>query len=390
MSRRTKTRGKPKTVMVVCTYPFDTAPGQRFRFEQYLSILKDNGIQLTMFPFWDDRSYKILYGSGNSVRKAIGLVKGFARRAAQITKLRQFDYVLLFREATPIGPPWFETLLFKLNTNVIYDFDDAIFIQMPSLVGSRVVDALKWNSKVAYLTRKAYRVSVCNPFLARWASQYNASTLVLPTTVGPEYFTHRKQHSMQERPVIGWSGSHSTIAYLETVRPVLKQLQEHYDFELVVICNRDPGFPDMRHYRFVPWNSATEVKDLLQLNVGLMPVAEEAFARGKVGLKAIQYSALGIIPVVSGWGSGPEVVVDGTTGYVVHGSESAWYEVLAHVLDQRARWNEIGARAGEYVRTRYSVEAQAPRYVELFGGRIDMYRRCTDAHSIEGESIRVA
>jgi len=166
--------------------------------------------------------------------------------------------------------------------------------------------------------------------------------------------------------VLGWTGSYSTAKYLDLVRSALVRLQERYDFEFVVICNYDPGFFELKRYRFVKWRSATEVEDLSGLDIGLMPVPEGTWEKGKVGLKAIQYSALGIVPVVSNVGSGPEVVQDGKTGVVVENSERAWYGALTWLLDNRLRWRTMGHCARQYVLRRYSVAAQAPVYISLF------------------------
>jgi glycosyltransferase involved in cell wall biosynthesis len=144
------------------------------------------------------------------------------------------------------------------------------------------------------------------------------------------------------------------------------RLQQEYDFEFIVICNYDPGFAELKRYRFIKWQSATEVEDLSTLDIGLMPVPEGTWEKGKVGLKAIQYSALGVVPVVSKTGSGPEVVQDGKTGLVVDNTEDAWYAALAQLLENRSSWQTMGRCAKEYVFPLYSVASQAPVYISLF------------------------
>ncbi len=279
--------------------------------------------------------------------------------------LREFDCVLLHREAEPIGPPLFEWIMFMFGSRVIYDFDDAIFVPN-GLSGSRLLRMAKWSSKVVWITKRSDQVTVCNQFLKDWAAQLNANVTVLPTTVGPRYFEHTKSYSDAHMPVIGWTGSYSTAQYLELVRSALVKLQERHEFEFVVICNFDPGFPELKHYRFIKWRPSTEVDDLIQLDIGLMPVQEGLWENGKVGLRAIQYSALGLVPVVSRVGSGTEVVLDGTTGLVVDNTEEAWYCALARLLNDRASWSVMGQRARAYVFQRYSVAAQAPVYLSLF------------------------
>jgi len=355
-----------KKVLIMCPYPPDTVPSQRFRFEQYLALFDAAGIDAVVRPFYTHETYTILYQAGNTAIKIWAIIRGMAERFRLLRELPKYDYIFLHREAAPFGPPIVETIMFKRGARVIYDFDDAIFVPVKSLAASKLIDALKWNSKVAYITRRSHRVTVCNPFLRDWASRLNPNTIVLPTTVGPEYFARVKRYSPQQTPVIGWTGSRSTARYLELVRTSLRKLQDKFDFQFVVVCNYDPGFPEVKHYRFVPWRSSSEVDDLIQLDIGLMPVEDELFARGKVGLKAIQYSGLGIVPVVSDVGSGCEVVEHGKTGLVVPNTELAWYDALSHLLRNRRCWPTMGECARRYVWQRYSVESQAGTYLGLF------------------------
>jgi glycosyltransferase involved in cell wall biosynthesis len=355
-----------KTVFVVCPYPLDTAPGQRFRFEQYLGYWARHGIRVTVAPFWDASAYAQLYSPGRAFAKPFLLLRGFIRRLSVLAKAVSADYVFLYREATPIGPPWFEATLFWLRRRVVFDFDDAIFVPTGDGTSSRLLTALKFPRKAAYTARRAWKVSVSTPYLAAWAGARNPQCVVVPTTLDPKYFTRLKSHVRDKRPVIGWSGSRTTSRYLELVRPVLAELQKHHDFEFVVICNEDPGFPEQRCYRFIRWNPASEVDDLMNLNIGLMPQPDVPFARGKAGLKAMQYSALGIVPVVSPIGGGDHVVHDGETGFVVGDNFEQWYRALDHLLRNPGSWEDIGQRARERVFTLFSSEKNATRYLNLF------------------------
>ena len=355
-----------KNVLVVCTYPLDTVPGQRFRFEQYLEYWRRHGISATVAPFWDASAYAQLYSPGRALAKAFSLVRCLCRRLPLLAQAISTDYVFLYREATPIGPPWFEAILFWFRRRVVFDFDDAIFESTEGVTGGRFVTALKFPKKAAYIARRAWKVSVSTPYLAAWAGARNPQCVVVPTTLDPKYFTRMKSHVPNKRPVIGWSGSRTTSRYLEMVRPVVAELQKHHDFEFVVICNEDPGFPELRRYRFIRWNSASEVDDLMNLNIGLMPQPDVPFARGKAGLKAMQYSALGIVPVVSPIGGGDHVVRDGETGFVVGDDFEQWYRALNHLLRNPESWEEIGRRARERVFTLFSSEKNATRYLNLF------------------------
>jgi len=309
---------------------------------------------------------RILYKPGHLLKKISGVLIGFWRRIAMLFGVLRFDYVFIYREASPIGPPVFEAILFLLGRKVIFDFDDAIFIRSTSSV-NRIVDFAKWSSKIKFITRHSTAVTVCNQFLIDWARKYNDSVILIPTTIDADYHKPVKKRPVAERtPIIGWTGTHSTMGYLDLVREAIASLQEKYDFEFRVICNVDPGFTALKSYRYINWQLPTEIEDLGAIDIGLMPVPQGEWEQGKVGFKAIQYSAVGTVPVVSSTGSGHEVVLDGKTGFVIDNDTASWVRSLSYLLENPNIIATMGNSAREYIVSRYSVQSQAKTYVALF------------------------
>lgn len=354
-------------VLILCPYPLGIAPGQRFRFEQYLDILRERGIVINVRPFLDMDTMRILYKPGHMVKKVWGVIAGFVRRLQILPSVFGYDYIFIFREATPLGPPFVEAILFLLGRRVIFDFDDAIFISKTSKV-NRIATLAKWPSKVRFITRHSTKVAVCNNYLLSWASRYSKNGVLLPTTIDLDY--HRpiaKAPLATRRVVIGWTGTQSTMVYLELVREALEELQARYDFEFRVICDVDPKFPKLKHYRFIKWTLTSEIEDLAGIDIGIMPVPQGEWEQGKVGFKAIQYSGVAAVPVVSSTGSGDEVVLDGKTGRVVANDKGSWITALSSLLDNPSQLEAMGRAARDYVDTRYSVRSQVSTYLALFG-----------------------
>src|SRR5215212_6589521 len=118
-----------KRILFVVPYPLDKAPSQRFRVEQFFPVLDENGIGYTVASFLDDKTWAVLYQQSSFVKKGWGVVKGFLKRFALLFKAAKYDYVFVHREASPIGPPFFEFFLAKVfRKKLIYDFDDAIWM----------------------------------------------------------------------------------------------------------------------------------------------------------------------------------------------------------------------------------------------------------------------
>ncbi|NBQ54982.1 MAG: glycosyltransferase, partial [Proteobacteria bacterium] len=338
-------------VLILCPYPLGISPGQRFRFEQYLDILRANGVVIEIQSFLDMDTMRILYKPGHVLKKVTNVLAGFLRRVAGLRRVFDYDYIFIHREATPIGPPFIEAALFLLRRTVIFDFDDAIFISKTSKV-NRIVAFAKWSSKIRFISKHSTKVAVCNNYLVNWVKQYNPNAVLLPTTIDLNY--HKpiaKTSPSTRRPVIGWTGTQSTMVYLELVREALVELQKRYDFEFRVICDVDPKFPELKNYRFIKWNLESEIENLAGMDVGLMPVPQGQWEQGKVGFKAIQYSGVAAVPVVSSTGSGHEVVLQGKTGFVVDNNCADWVEALAALLYNPAQLEAMGAAAREYIDT---------------------------------------
>ena len=353
-------------VLILCPYPRGSVPSQRFRYEQYLEILNSAGFETVIEPFLSEGAMKVLYKPGHYLLKIKGVVAGFLSRALLMFRVSGYDYIFIHLQSSPMGPPLFEFILFFLKRRVIYDIDDAIFIRRISR-SNPLAGLFKWPSNVKYITKHSYRVLTCNKFLRDWASRYNPNTVSIPTTIDPSYHKplNRKCDS-RGITVIGWTGSQSNLSYLEIVRPVLKELQKKFDFEFRVICDIDPGFPELKNYRFVKWRFETEIADLGAFDIGLMPVPEGTWEKGKVGFKGIQYSALEIAPVVSSVGSGHEVVEHGKTGFVISNTEPDWYDALARLLMNPDVTIAFGRAARVRIMEKYSVPSQAGAYISLF------------------------
>jgi glycosyltransferase involved in cell wall biosynthesis len=355
-------------ILFLTPYPPGKAPSQRFRFEQYLDILTAHGHQYRLAPFLSDATWRILYQPGLALQKGLGILGGFARRLGHVLAAPAYDFVFVHREAAPIGPPVFEWLLTKvLRKRVIYDFDDAIWLANTS-EANRIAAGLKFHQKVVSICRWAYKNSCGNSYLATYARQYNPQAIVNPTTIDTVHLHNQVRDQLGSGPlVIGWTGTHSTLKYLHPIVPVLAQLEaEGLDFEFRVISNQPPEFDQpLRSLRFVPWQKATEIPDLLTFHVGLMPLEDDLWAKGKCAFKALQYMALGIPALVSPVGMNTEVVQDDYNGYICR-TPADWHQRLRQLLLDAAHRQALGKAARATIEQHYSVLANTTNFLALF------------------------
>ena len=352
-------------VLFLLPYPLRRAPSQRFRVEAYFHLLTQQNIKYKTDEFFDGDGFNILYKQGSVLKKAIAVGKGFFKRLVIVFFCAPgYDYVFIHREAAPLGPPVFEWILAKLfRKKIIYDFDDAIWI--PNISGeNKLVNWFKAFWKIKYLCKWAFKVAAGNDYLCDYARQYNKKVYLLPTCVDTERLHNRLKDQHTEKIVIGWTGSHSTMKYLDEVVPVITKLSSELNFELVVISNKSPQFV-LPNLRYLPWNEASEIKDLLQFNIGLMPLEKDEWSEGKCGFKLIQYLALGIPAIASPVGVNVQIIEEGMNGYLCD-KEECWYQALKKLIRDASLRENMGLKGQKKIADHFSVRTNARAFLKLF------------------------
>jgi len=357
-------------VLFVCPYPTGTAASQRFRFEQYFPLLQALGVAYATAPFLSHRAWQVLYRKGHTWAKIMAVLGGFLRRLGWLFYVGRYDLVFVHREATPLGYPFFEwAVRFLWRKPMVFDFDDAIWLPNTTDTNGWVA-WLKFHKKTALICRWAATVSAGNAYLADYARQFNPNVVINPTTLDTEQWHNPAvwpavPKTPDALPIIGWTGTHSTLPYLQPLLPVLQRLAERYAFQFCVIADQNPDF-QLPFYKFIPWQKATEIPDLLQFDIGLMPLTEDAWAKGKCGFKALQYMALGIPALVSPIGVNTEIVQDGVNGFWCH-QETDWEAALTKLLQEASLRQRIGIAAREMVVKRFSCQANAANFLAILG-----------------------
>lgn len=348
-------------VLFVVPYARELAPGQRFRFEQWLSLLAGGAIDAEVRPLLDAAAYGRFYEPGGYLRKGSHLGLGFGRRLVDALGPSRWDAVYLFREAFFVGPPILESLL-ERRYPVVYDFDDAIFVGDTSEANAAVA-RWKYPSKVAKIIERAAMTTVGNEWLATFARQHSSQVEVVPTTI--DIHAYQPQPRPRRKAIrVGWSGSRTTSAHLHAIDDALRRIANELPVELVTIGDPDfrlDGVPDVQT---LPWRHDTELDDLRSLDIGLMPLPDDDWTRGKCGLKALQYMALGIPTVVSPVGVNTDIVTNGENGMVATTTEE-WFDAVATLVESEALSRRLGDAGRQTVVDKYSGQAWAPRFLEI-------------------------
>lgn len=353
-----------KTIFFIVPYPQGEAPSQRFRFEQYIPYLEENGFKVEIHPFLNETTWKNLYSSGNFGKKIFGILGSFLRRFKLLFKLRRADHIFIHREAAQVGPPIIEWIIAKiLRRKYIYDFDDAIWLPNYSETNARF-HRLKSYWKVNYCMKWASKITAGNEYLASYARQFNSNVHIIPTTIDTENHHNLISNQTTENPIIGWTGTHTTMHYLDELIPVLEDLEKNYSFTFLVISNEEPTYA-LKSLQFIKWSKETEIEDLSKMNIGVMPLQHDIWSEGKCGFKGLQYMALEIATILSPVGVNTSIVQDGVNGFLV-GSQQEWKEKLILLLENNELRMRLAKAGKQTVEERYSVNANREKYLLLF------------------------
>jgi glycosyltransferase involved in cell wall biosynthesis len=327
--------------------------------------LAEADISFDYAVFETDRLQGIVYKRGRAPEKALAMVDAYARFLPKARHARDYDAVLVNRQATLIGPALIERWVIRHGTPMIYMLDDPLYIPSKSSTNGRL-SYLKFPSKVKHLCRLGAAVIANSPNIAAFARGHNANVWEIPNVVDADVYTGWAPRPVErdERVCVGWSGSRTTTGNLQLVREPLRELSHRTDTELRFIGADEDTLPDVPHSSTV-WRAETEVDDLRRLDIGLLPVVATSWAPHKFYMKLIQYMALGIPPVATPLGSNAKVITDGRTGFLAT-NDDEWSAALERLIDHEDVRERTGRLAADFARDRYTLQANAERIVAAF------------------------
>jgi glycosyltransferase involved in cell wall biosynthesis len=361
------TSGRPIKVLALSPIPEEGA-GCRFRISQYIPALREAGFDVTVSSFYTTDFFRLVYQHGRYLQKAANFLGLAWRRVRELFALGDYDLVFLYREAIPLGPPILENLIARRGVPIVYDFDDAIFLPAVS-EANRAIAFLKDPGRTKTILKHSTRVVVGNEFLARYARQHNPAVTVIPTAVDTDRFVPSglPPKLAGATLTIGWIGSPTTFPYLEGLSGILREVATTHPFRLRVSGAGRPVRFEGLDLEEVPWSLANEVALFNTCDIGVYPLTDDDWARGKCGFKAIQFMACGVPVVAAAVGVNKEIIVDGVNGFLAS-TAAEWREKLRHLLNDaelRARFAAAGRRT---IEERYSLRVTAPQLIAQLRG----------------------
>jgi len=331
----------------------------RVRFYQYLPYLESHGYEVTVAPLLGNDYVRGLY-QGNI--PLLSVLRAYITRLGFMLRAHKFDVVWVEYEMLPWMPAWFETGLFPANVPLVADYDDAIFHRYdlhPLPVVRRLL-----GSKIDSVMRRADVVIAGNDYLGDRARDAGAKRIeLIPTIVDTSRYA--VAGTPTDRPItIGWIGSPATDHYLSLVLPALQNITASgRDIRVTAVGASTAhlaGFPaEIR-----AWTEDTEVAEIQQFDIGIMPLPDESWERGKCGYKLIQYMACGKPVVASPVGVNAVLVHHGVNGFLAR-NEREWIQALELLCDDAGLRQRMGRSGREQVEQAYSLDVTAPKLEKI-------------------------
>lgn len=352
-------------IFFIVPYPTE-GPSNRFRVEQYFPYLEKQGIEFKVRPFISSGFYKILYKKGYNLKKTIFFTISLFNRFIDLVRLLPYDVIFIHRESCSFGLPVFEWIISKMKKHIIYDFDDAIFLKNIS-PSNKFLSLFKYPGKVKKIIKMSDHIIVSNKYLENYAKKFNPKVSVIPTPIDTEKFLFDGSKNLtvnKNKIVIGWIGSSTTATYLRALYSACSRLSEKYDYTFKIVgagVEIDLPGVDVENKE---WRLEGEYEDYKSLDIGVYPLLDDEWAKGKAGFKAICYMAAGVPCVASPVGVNKEIIEDGVNGFLAN-TEEEWIEKLSFLIENPVLCEKVGLAGRKTVEERYSVKVNAPRYLEV-------------------------
>jgi glycosyltransferase involved in cell wall biosynthesis len=332
----------------------------RLRSFQYFPTLEAAGFNVTVLPLFNDQYLNQLYtkskiGKGN-------VLKQYLKRVASLFKIYKYDLVIIEKELFPYIPAFFEWVLNLLGVKYVVDYDDAIFHNYDKSLNKLISTLLK--NKLKYVMRYSKLVIAGNDYISDYAKRAKAKNIVIiPTVINTDNYGFKLDQNSDEI-IICWIGSPSTLKYLKNIKPALENLCQKYPIKVHIIGGKFtiglPGYEEI-----IEWTEHDEVDLIRKCDIGIMPLEDSDWERGKCGYKLIQYMGCGLPVVGSPVGVNCKIIENGVNGYQAS-TLSEWEDYIGILTNDKKLRTTMGLAGKNMVDEKYSLKLTQVEIISLF------------------------
>jgi len=331
----------------------------RQRFVQAVPYLNEAGIDIDIHPLFDNAYLEQMFSKGERSKTAV--CDAYLKRFLDLFRCNTYDFVWVHCELFPYLPGAAEALIGLTKKPVIFDYDDAIFHQYDQHTNGLVRTFL--GRKLAPLLRRSDLAFCGNAYLQTYAAQYCKHSEIIPTTVDVNAYIPTAAKTANTVPVLGWIGSPSTWKYMAPLSETLRSLVAAKKLSVLIVGANHAADTHLP-FEFRPWAEDREIADVQQMDIGIMPIPDEPWARGKCGYKLIQYMACGIPVIASPVGVNTQIVQHGVNGFLAS-NDTEWRDAITQLLGDAELRERMGKAGRATIEERYSIQRHGPHMAKL-------------------------
>ena len=327
-------------------------PSTRFRVMQYLPLLAEKRVKFKVFAM-----------EPSFCPPGLKKMCRFWHYLRALCAARCCDLVFMQKPGFIINRPIYLKWLFRLQKNVVFDFDDAIFLDHET--GSAQDE--RWLERLAFILSHSRMVIAGNPYLGEFARKFNPRVEIIPTPIDCERYRPLAQRSSGKPLIIGWMGTDSNLPYLADLIPVMRRLLAEADIRFMIVSGPDkkpPAFDFNERVVWKEWCAKTEIDDLRLFDIGLMPLANNDYTQGKCSFKLLQYMAVGIPLVASPVGMNRQIVEAGINGFLAH-DEKEWLDKLRLLCRDDELRQRMGSAGRQMIEASFSLQKISQQWTAL-------------------------
>lgn len=340
----------------------------RIKVYQFLPFLEEKGIKCRVICFTPSFVYRLRLASENNKKLLFAYyplsnIIRLLKTVVAILIAPKFDIVFINEPIIPFG---LERLLKLANKNIIFQFSDAVFIDKQP--GDKFLNGLKLRALFNCWKRSAIVAKCCladNNYTKSAVLKFCSNVDKVTGPVDTKKYFVREDKKEEDHVVIGWIGTPFTTKYLYEVKDALKELSQKYNIVLRLIGAKKDFKIKGINYEMKEWKLDTEIAWLQTFDIGIMPLTDDKWTKGKAGYKLLQYMAIGIPSVASPVGFNKELIKDGVDGFLA-GTNEEWVEKLSILIENEELRKKIGRSARITIEEHYSLNKASAKLLEIF------------------------
>ncbi|MDJ0626446.1 MAG: glycosyltransferase family 4 protein [Candidatus Caenarcaniphilales bacterium] len=335
----------------------------RYRTFQYLSTLPSN-VDYEVHPLFNDGYIEALYQ--NNAKPIFKALLSYIKRFFLLLKCKSNSTLVLENELWPYLPFFIEKLFLKRFNRLVLIYDDAIFHHY-DLSNNFYLKLNK--KKIGELIGLSSCTIAGNKYLESYALTYNKPVTVIPTVIDIKKYKlqEKLEPTQNEKLQLVWLGSPSTARYLYLLKDVFENPLVRENCQLIIIGTSNIHI-DGLDTTYLDWSEETEINNIQKCDVGIMPLNDDPWSRGKCGFKLIQYMAAGLPCIASPVGINKEIITDGVTGFLADGAPE-WVDSIKTFLNDRNLIKQLGKAGRDKIEKFYTIDATKEQWLDSIIGK---------------------